>query len=146
MGDVANRWIPCWRLLRLWASVADDVLHDAMQSEEGVAYTAAYIRGATRSRQQRNRMIEILSELCNVPTRAEVDDLHREVHALKKQLRRSARGVKPAPAAPRKKHRTSTPQRRGSLSEHTKSQRAAGVRASALKLNADDVMRELTAR
>ena len=107
MGERGETVDSLLALVRLWASIADDALHDAMQSEKGVAYTTAYIRGATRSRQHRNRLIEILSELCNVPTRAEIDDMHREIHELKKQLRRSARNEQRLPEAPRKRSRPS---------------------------------------
>jgi polyhydroxyalkanoate synthase subunit PhaE len=91
--------------VRMWAAVADDTAHDAMQSEEGVRLTTEYIRAATRARQQRTRLIEILSELCNVPTRAEVDDVHREIHDVKKQLRQLTRGEKRQPVTVRKKRK-----------------------------------------
>ncbi len=80
-------------LVRLWAGVADRSAHEAMQSEEGLRLSAAYVRAATRAHGSRNRVVEILSELCNVPTQAQLDEAYREIQELKRRLRRLERRV-----------------------------------------------------
>jgi Poly(R)-hydroxyalkanoic acid synthase subunit (PHA_synth_III_E) len=72
---------------RLWASVADECVHQTMQSERGLEITAKYIRAVLRLQQSRNRLIELVSETLNVPTRAEMDEAYREIQQLKRQLR-----------------------------------------------------------
>lgn len=92
--------------VRLWASVADKVAHEAMQSEAGLKATSDYIRAALRYRQQRNRLVEVTSELLNVPTRAELDEAYREIQQLKRQmreLRRERQVAQPARRATRRK-------------------------------------------
>jgi hypothetical protein len=73
--------------IRLWASVAERAVHEAMQSEAGLKATSDYIRAAMRYRQSRNRLVEILSESLNVPTRTELDDAYWEIQQLKREMR-----------------------------------------------------------
>lgn len=87
--------------VRLWANVADKTVHEAMQSEAGLKATADYVRAALRYRQSRNRLIELVSELLNVPTRAELDEAYREIQQLKRQLRGLRRGEQQSPSKPR---------------------------------------------
>ncbi|MBL8471468.1 MAG: hypothetical protein KF778_12295 [Rhodocyclaceae bacterium] len=75
-------------LIRLWAKVADAAAHDAMQSEDGLQASAKMIRASTRYRQAAHRVVGIMSEAMNVPTRAEVDAAYREIQELKRELRR----------------------------------------------------------
>lgn len=105
MGERGETVDSVLALVRLWAAVADDVMHDAMQSPQGVSHTTAYMRSAARARLQRNRLIEVGSELVGVPTRAEIDEVHREIHQIKKQLRRAAR-EQDEPAAARQRTRS----------------------------------------
>lgn len=78
-------------LARLWTGVADRTAHEAMQSEEALQLGAAYVRAATRAHRSRNRVVEIVSELYNVPTQAHVDEAYREIQQLKRRLRRLER-------------------------------------------------------
>jgi hypothetical protein len=73
--------------VRLWAGVAEKAVHEAMQSEAGLKGTSDYIRAALRYRQSRNRLVEIVSESLNVPTRAELDDAYLEIQQLKREMR-----------------------------------------------------------
>jgi len=74
-------------LLRTWTEALDKAAHEAMQSESGLALTAEVSRAASRHRLAQNRAVEVFSELCNVPTRAEVDEAYRLIHELRKELR-----------------------------------------------------------
>lgn len=80
-------------LVRLVAGVADRNVHEVMQSEAGLKATADCIRGSLRYRQQRNRLVEVASELINVPTRSEVDEAYREIQDLKRQVRDLKRAI-----------------------------------------------------
>ncbi|MBL8484209.1 MAG: hypothetical protein JNJ60_18580, partial [Rhodocyclaceae bacterium] len=72
-------------LIRLWAKVVDAAAHDAMQSEDGLQASAKMIRAATRYRQAAHKVVAIMSEAMNVPTRAEVDAAYREIQELKRE-------------------------------------------------------------
>ena len=73
--------------LRAWTAALDKAAHEAMQSEAGLLLAAEVGRAAARNRIAQNRAVEIFSELCNVPTRAEVDEAYRLIHELRKELR-----------------------------------------------------------
>ena len=81
-------------LVRLWASVADQRVHEVMQSEEGLNAGAGYMRAVTRVRVQLHRVVAIASEALNVPTRAELDDAYLEIQQLKRQMRELKRALK----------------------------------------------------
>jgi hypothetical protein len=90
LGDMAAKGEAAGSLLdwiRLWAKVADERVHQTMQSESGLETTAKYIRALLRLQQSRNRLIELLSETLNIPTRTEMDEAYREIQQLKRQLR-----------------------------------------------------------
>jgi hypothetical protein len=84
-------------LLRVWTAVSEQVFHEILQSPEGLAAIAGYLRATTRYRLEVNRIIEILSEFYSIPTRAEVDDAYREIQNLKREVRALRRSM---PAAP----------------------------------------------
>jgi len=75
-------------LVRLWARTADEGLHRDMQSPQALQASASLMRAAMTSREQQQRVVAIVSEALNVPTRAEVDDAYREIQELKRELRR----------------------------------------------------------
>ena len=94
LGEMAARGEQVDSLLgwvRLWAGVADTRVHQAMQSEAGLKASVEYMRAALRYGQQRNRVVEIVSGLMNVPTRSEVDDAYREIQQLKREVRALSR-------------------------------------------------------
>jgi Poly(R)-hydroxyalkanoic acid synthase subunit (PHA_synth_III_E) len=84
-------------LLRVWTVVAEQVFHEILQSPEGLAAIAGYLRATTRYRLEVNRIIELLSEFYNIPTRAEVDDAYREIQSLKREVRALRRSMPSAP-------------------------------------------------
>jgi len=83
-------------LVRLWARTTDEAMHAAMQSPRALDASAKLLRAGARSRQQQQRVVAIMSEALNVPTRAEVDEAYRAIQELKRELRR----MRKATAAP----------------------------------------------
>ncbi len=75
-------------LVRLWARVADESMHNDMQAPGALDAAARLVRTATRSRAQQQRVVAIASQALNMPTRAEVDEAFREIQELKRELRR----------------------------------------------------------
>jgi predicted outer membrane protein len=73
--------------LGAWTRALDPVAHEVLQSEAGVAVSAAAMRAASRLRAAQNRAVEVVSEIYNVPTRAEVDEAYRMIHELRKEVR-----------------------------------------------------------
>jgi hypothetical protein len=75
-------------LIRLWATSVDAAVHEAMQSERGLALTAELTRAATGYRRHLQKAVALASESMHLPTQADVDEAYREIQELKRELRR----------------------------------------------------------
>ncbi len=73
--------------LRAWTAVLDKAAHEALQREPGLAVSTSAMRAVSRLRAAQNRAVELVSEIYNVPTRAEVDEAYRMIHELRKEVR-----------------------------------------------------------
>ena len=115
MGARGERVESLVALVRLWAGIAEQTLHRALQSQAGLDATAAYVRAALRYRQQQHRLVETLSGLLGVPTRTEVDDGFLEIQTLKRQVRELQREVRRLSGTPAHAHRESEGAARGEV-------------------------------
>jgi len=79
--------------LRAWSRVLDPIAHEVLQSGPGLEASAGAMRAASRLRAAQNRAVELVSELYNVPTRAEVDEAYRMIHELRKEVRSLRKGA-----------------------------------------------------
>lgn len=96
MGARGERIESLLAFIRLWAKTVDGAMHEAMQSERGLAVTAKVMRAATRHRQQLQKAVGLASESLHMPTRADVDEAYREIQELKRELRRLKKSLPPA--------------------------------------------------
>lgn len=109
-------------LLRLWTDVADRELETAFQSEAYVAAQARLFNVTMQYRLREQAIMETYLKMSYIPTRSEVDEVHRsiyelrkEVKALKKALRASRNGAADPPSEPAPRNRaTSAPSTRPS--------------------------------
>lgn len=74
--------------VRLWAGATEKALHERLQSEAGLRATAKLLRTQMLARKNMNRAVEVLCEAANMPTQSSLDDAHREIQELKRELRR----------------------------------------------------------
>jgi len=86
-------------LLKLWATKTEEVVHETLQSEAGLAATAALTRSALSHRKKMQNVAAIIADVLDMATRRELDDAYREIQALKRELRASravhAKGKRP---------------------------------------------------
>lgn len=89
-------------LLRLWAVCTEEVVHETLQSEPGLAATAALTRLASAYRKRVQHVASIVADVLDMATRRELDEAYREIQTLKRELRalRSPRGPVTARSAP----------------------------------------------
>lgn len=95
-------------LMRLWAIDTEEVVHETLQTEHGLAATAALTRSALTYRKKMQRVAAIIAELLDMATRRELDDAYREIQVLKRELRalrpsRDSQVEKKNRAVPRKR-------------------------------------------
>jgi hypothetical protein len=99
-------------LLRLWAQCAEQAVHAELQSEQGLAATAAVMRSGLAYRRKMQELASIVAEALDLASRRDLDEAHREIQELKRALRKLrppvvvAPAEKPAPAR-RPKRKTS---------------------------------------
>jgi len=91
-----------------WLDVANDELIRTQRTDEFLAAQRKLLRAGVDYRLKERELVEIWSETHSIPTRTEIDDLHRIVHDLRGQVRKLKQRVAdleatPKRAAPRKK-------------------------------------------
>jgi hypothetical protein len=95
MADSGQRIDSVLALIRLWAGNTEQAVHETLQSERGLAATAALIRSDLAYRREMQQVAAVLAEQFDMALRRELDEAYREIQALK----RSLRATRPVPEA-----------------------------------------------
>lgn len=101
--------------LALWTESANQELLETQRSEPFLQTQAAMIRATTALRMAQQELVEHFGKQYGFPTRTELDDVHRTVTELRRELRamrRERREVAPAPATPANGRQTAQSSRR----------------------------------
>ena len=98
--------------LNLWTETANRQLLETQRSEPFLQTQAALIRATTELRLAQQELVEHFGKQYGFPTRTELDDVHRTLTELRRELRAMQRQQRQAPAAPPsaaepRKHRSS---------------------------------------
>ena len=86
-------------MLALWTGTANRVLLDTQRSEPFLQTQAAMIRAGTELRLAQQQVAEDWAKGFGLPTRTELDDVHRTVTELRREVRALKRQARPAPVA-----------------------------------------------
>ena len=89
-------------MLALWVETANTALLETQRSESFLKSQREMLKASTDLRLAQRELAEFYSETYGYPTRAELDDVHRTVTELRRELRalkRERRGAQ-APSAP----------------------------------------------
>jgi hypothetical protein len=81
-------------LLDLWIETANRVLIETQRSEPFLRTQAALIRASTALRMAQRDLVEYYGERLGFPTRTELDDAHKSVTELRRELRALQRQVR----------------------------------------------------
>jgi hypothetical protein len=88
-------------LLSMWAQIANTELIETQRSEAFLSTQSAMIRASTALRLAQQDLVEHAGKQYGFPTRTELDDVHRTLTELRREmrvLRRAARTALPGPA------------------------------------------------
>lgn len=109
-------------LLRIWVDVADEVFIELFHSEAYAAAQSTYVNSNMTLRRQQRELLEVWLRNNDMPTRSDVDEAHRQIYELRKEVRalKKSMAVREQPATatpvntktsarPTSKRRTSTP-------------------------------------
>ncbi|MGF1445262.1 MAG: poly(R)-hydroxyalkanoic acid synthase subunit PhaE [Pikeienuella sp.] len=96
----ALSWTP---LLQLWREISGRVANETHRSPEFLAAFRDLLAAETALRRGVRARMEVMAELVGLPTRRELDDVHRSLHALRRELRRmgSAGAAQPSSGSER---------------------------------------------
>ena len=86
--------------MALWTETANRQLLEAQRSEAFLATQTAMIRGSTELRMAQQELVEHLGKQYGFPTRTELDDVHRTVTEMRRELRALRREVRLAAVVP----------------------------------------------
>jgi hypothetical protein len=75
------------KLLEIWSVIADEELMVMHRSESFLQAQKALIKANAEYRLQEQDVAEVICETMHIPTRKEVDDLHKTVTELRRELR-----------------------------------------------------------
>lgn len=87
MADGGERVESVLTLLRMWAVHTEQAVHEVLQSEEGLAATASLSRAGLAHRRKLQHVAAIVADSLDLATRRELDEVYREIHELKRELR-----------------------------------------------------------
>ena len=122
-----------WReVLALWVETANEVLLETQRSEAFLSTQRDLVKASSELRLAQQDLAEFYSEMFGYPTRTELDDVHRTVTELRRELRafkRESRASRPAVESPNGAARP-TPRRTAPTSSRSK-KRARAAKAGA---------------
>ena len=107
MAKAGERVDSVLALLRLWAVATEQAVHEVLQSEQGLAATAAIARASLAYRRKLQHVASLVADTLDMATRRDLDEAFREIQALKRELRALRAAAPPAtgPAPARKRAR-----------------------------------------
>jgi Poly(R)-hydroxyalkanoic acid synthase subunit (PHA_synth_III_E) len=86
-GDAGERIESVLALIKMWAINVEQAVHEALQSERGLAATTALIRADLAYRKKMQQVAAVFAEQFDMTSRRELDDAFREIQTLKRELR-----------------------------------------------------------
>lgn len=132
------------QLVELWSKIADEELMAMHRSDEFLQAQKKLIKANAEYRLQEQHVAEVICEAMHIPTRQEVDDLHKTVTELRRELRAvkrlatattsTAKKAQSTPGkAPTKKAKAPTSTAKKATNKKAKPKKAAATKTAAKK-------------
>ena len=87
MADAGERVESVLTLLKMWAVKTEEAVHEVLQSDQGLVATAALTRAGLSHRRKLQHVAGIVADSLDMATRRELDQVYKELHELKRELR-----------------------------------------------------------
>jgi len=98
-----NEALGSWReLLALWVETANNVLLETQRSESYLKSQRELLNASTDLRLAQQEIAEFYSDMFGYPTRAELDDVHKALTELRREVRALERAGRDRPRKPRR--------------------------------------------
>jgi len=112
MAQSGERVDSIFALLRMWAVSTEEAVHETLQSENGLAATAALARTGIHYRRRMQEIAGIVADTLDMATRNDLDEAYREIQNLKREvraMRAHVAGSAPNDAKPRSRAKKGKP-------------------------------------
>jgi class III poly(R)-hydroxyalkanoic acid synthase PhaE subunit len=77
-----------WRqLLQVWSNVFDRVFAQTFRSEDALEVQGNFLNSAMTYRLYQQQLMEVFLKMYDLPTRSEVDEIHRSIYELRKEVK-----------------------------------------------------------
>jgi polyhydroxyalkanoate synthase subunit PhaE len=85
----AGKTVKDWREFQtIWSEVADDVFEKAFFDEHNLKIRGNFLNSLNAYRIQQQELMEISMKMTNLPLRTEVDEIHKNMYELRKEVKR----------------------------------------------------------
>ncbi len=77
-----------WRQFQqIWGRVADEVFAEAFCSEDNLRVRGKFLNALNTYRLYQNELMDLWMKMMNIPSRSEVDEMHKNVYELRKEVK-----------------------------------------------------------
>jgi len=89
-GETVQNW---QQVLQVWSSVFDRVFALTFRSEDALEVQGNFLNSALRYRLYQQQLMEVFLKMYDLPTRSEVDEIHRSIYELRKEIKSLKRAL-----------------------------------------------------
>ena len=83
-GETIQRW---QQLLQVWSRLFDRTFEQTFQSGHALQRRGEFLKATLTFRKQQQQLMEMFLKWNDLPTRSEVDEIHRSIYELRKEIR-----------------------------------------------------------
>ena len=84
-GETLQNW---QQFLQVWSSVFDRVFAQTFRSADALEIQGKFLNSAMTSRLYQQQLMEVFLKMLDLPTRSEVDEIHRSIYEMSKEIKR----------------------------------------------------------
>ncbi len=83
-GETLQNWR---QFLQVWSRVVDRVFAETFRSSDALEIRGKFLNAAMTYRLQQQQLIEVFLKMNDLPIRSEVDEVHRSIYELRKEIK-----------------------------------------------------------
>ena len=83
-GETLQNW---QQFLQVWSSVFDRVFAQTFRSADALEIQGKFLNSAMTSRLYQQQLMEVFLKMLDLPTRSEVDEIHRSIYEMRKEIK-----------------------------------------------------------
>ena len=83
-GETLRNW---QQFLQVWSSVFDRVFAQTFRSADALEIQGKFLNSAMTSRLYQQQLMEVFLKMYDLPTRSEVDEIHRSIYEMRKEIK-----------------------------------------------------------